>query len=82
MLKLQRKGIHLSVETARYPKSLKFSWVLTLMLIFKPNTFKSYYVRLCPKLNTQEALENFVFPDEIKRKLMRMSKLVNIFYVP
>ena len=24
-------------------------------------------------------MENFVFPDEIKRKLMKMSKLMNIF---
>ena len=31
--------------------------------------------------NTQEAMENFVFPDEIKTKLMKMSKLKNIFYV-
>ena len=30
----------------------------------------------------QEATENFVFPDEIKAKLMKMSKLMNIFYVP
>ena len=30
----------------------------------------------------QEAMENFVFPDEIKAKLMKMSKLMNIFYVP
>ena len=30
----------------------------------------------------QEAMENFVFPDEIKTKLMKMSKLRNIFYVP
>ena len=30
----------------------------------------------------QEAMENFVFPDEIKTKLMKMSKLKNIFYVP
>ena len=27
-------------------------------------------------------MENFVFPDEIKTKLMKMSKLINIFYVP
>ena len=27
----------------------------------------------------QEAMENFVFPDEIKTKLMKMSKLMNIF---
>ena len=27
-------------------------------------------------------MENFVFPDEIKSELMRMIKLVNIFYVP
>ena len=27
-------------------------------------------------------MENFVFPDEIKTKLMKMSKLTNIFYVP
>ena len=30
----------------------------------------------------QEAMENFVFPDEIITKLMKMSKLKNIFYVP
>ena len=30
----------------------------------------------------QEAMENFVFPDEIKRKLMKMSKLMNIFLRP
>ena len=30
----------------------------------------------------QEAMENFVFPDEIKSELIRMIKLVNIFYVP
>ena len=29
----------------------------------------------------QEAMENFVFPNEIKIKLMKMSKLMNIFYV-
>ena len=28
---------------------------------------------------SQEAMENFVFPDEIKTKLMKMSKLMNIF---
>ena len=27
-------------------------------------------------------MENFVFPDEIKRKLMKMSKLMNIFLRP
>ena len=32
--------------------------------------------------NIQEAMENLVFPDEIKTKLMKMSKLKNIFYVP
>ena len=25
-------------------------------------------------------MENFFFPDEIKRKLMKMSKLMNIFF--
>ena len=30
----------------------------------------------------QEAMENFVFPDEIETKLMKMRKLMNIFYVP
>ena len=30
----------------------------------------------------QEAMENFVFPDEIKTKLMKMSKLINIFLCP
>ena len=30
----------------------------------------------------QEAMENFVFPYEIKTKLMRLRKLMNIFYVP
>ena len=29
--------------------------------------------------STQEAMENFVFPDEVKTKLMRMSKLVTFF---
>ena len=29
----------------------------------------------------QEVMENFVFPDEIKTKLMKMGKLMNIFYV-
>ena len=38
-------------------------------------SFHSIYVK-------QEAMENFVFPDEIKAKLMKMSKLMNIFYVP
>ena len=33
-------------------------------------------------MEKQEAMENFVFPDEIKTKLMQMSKLKNIFYVP
>ena len=28
----------------------------------------------------QEAMENFVFSDEIKTKLMKMSKLINILY--
>ena len=28
------------------------------------------------------AMENFVFSDEIKTKLMKMSKLMDIFYVP
>ena len=27
-------------------------------------------------------MENFVFPDEIKRKLMKLSKLMNIFLRP
>ena len=27
----------------------------------------------------QDALENFVFPDEIKTKLMKMNKLINFF---
>ena len=27
----------------------------------------------------QEAMENFVFPDKIKTKLMKMSQLMNIF---
>ena len=35
--------------------------------------------KLC---NLQEAMENFVFPNEIKTKLMKMSILKNIFYVP
>ena len=30
----------------------------------------------------QEAMENFVFPDEIETKLMKMRKLMNIFYDP
>ena len=30
----------------------------------------------------QEAMENFVFPYEIKTQLMKMSKFKNIFYVP
>ena len=30
----------------------------------------------------QEAMENFVFPEEIKTKLMNMSKLKSIFYFP
>ena len=30
----------------------------------------------------QEAMENFVFPDEIKTKLMKMSKFKNISYIP
>ena len=38
------------------------------------NKFKDYY--------EQEAMENFVFPDEIETKLMKMRKLMNIFYVP
>ena len=38
----------------------------------------------CEHLNYKvlEAMENFVFPDEIKTKSMKMSKLKNIFYVP
>ena len=35
-----------------------------------------------PNYNLQEAMENFVFPDEIQTKLMKMSKLMNIFYAP
>ena len=34
---------------------------------------------MCP-INEQEAMENFVFPNEIKTKLMKMNKLINIFY--
>ena len=30
----------------------------------------------------QEAIENFVFPEEIETKLTKMSKFMNIFYVP
>ena len=30
----------------------------------------------------QEAMESFVFPDEIKTKLMKMNKLMNIFSRP
>ena len=47
---------------------------------------KSYV--LMPKITImyhyriQEAMENFVFPDEIETKLMKMRKLMNIFYVP
>ena len=33
-------------------------------------------------IKLQEAMENFVFPDEIETKLMKMRKLMNIFYVP
>ena len=32
------------------------------------------------RLYIKEAMENFVFPDEIKTKLMKMNKLMNIFY--
>ena len=35
-----------------------------------------------PLYTKQEAMENFVFPDEIKTKIMKMSKLNNILYVP
>ena len=45
----------------------------TLLEIFTLN-----FARVCK----QEAMENFVFPNEIKTKLMKMSKLINIFYVP
>ena len=30
-------------------------------------------------MELQEAMENFVFPDEIKTKLMKMYELINIF---
>ena len=34
---------------------------------------------LMKNYSQQEAMENFVFPDAIKTKLMKMSKLINIF---
>ena len=40
-----------------------------------PNKSKTNYGK-------QEAMENFVFPDEIKTKLMKMSKLMKNFNVP
>ena len=33
-------------------------------------------------ISAQEAMENFVFPDEIKTKLIKISKLKNIFDIP
>ena len=35
-----------------------------------------------PNYLLQEAMENFVFPDEITTKLMKMSTLMNIFHAP
>ena len=32
-----------------------------------------------PFIDSQEAMENFVFPDLIKTKLMKMNELMNIF---
>ena len=60
------------------------------------NKFRKFAILLNRKMNKyqdtrslkpqayikQEAMENFVFPDEIKTKLMKMRKLKNIFYVP
>ena len=31
-------------------------------------------------MRKQEAMDYFVFPDEIKTKLMKMNKLMNFFY--
>ena len=39
-----------------------------------------YKIDLNPFINLQEAMENFVFPNEIKTKLMKMNKLINIIY--
>ena len=47
------------------------AWIITPILSWQRQPYYS-----------QEAMENFVFPDEIKAKLMKMSKLMNIFYVP
>ena len=33
-------------------------------------------------LKLQKTMENFIFPDEIKTKWLKMCKLKNIFYVP
>ena len=40
------------------------------------------WVFTAPLYNWQEAMENFVFPHEILPNLMRMTTLMNIFYVP
>ena len=53
-------------------KAYKLStWKMNISFLFKGGN-----------ITKQEARENFVFPDEIKTKLMKMSKLMNIFYVP
>ena len=56
----------------------KFStiWILATLLCVSCKSLN------CALYGKQEAMENFVFPDEIKAKLMKMSKLMNIFYVP
>ena len=38
--------------------------------------------KMKPFIFLQEAMENFVFPDEIKTKVMKMNKLMNIFHAP
>ena len=46
-----------------------------MILLENNNNFKV-------KLVTMRPWKTSVFPDEIKTKLMKMSKLINIFYVP
>ena len=46
---------------------------ISIFVLNEPQFQTTYY-------KIQEAMENFVFPDEIKTNLMKINKLMNIFY--
>ena len=49
------------------------------MIPWFPNTLK---ININKKLSyKQEAMENFVFPDEIKTKLMNLMKMINLMNI-